>query len=245
MTTQKILSAVAIALFATATFTSCKKDKKEPLCQLTSASVIASGGSDNYSFTYNSDNKVNQIVEVSGGTTTTTTLAYSGNIVNITSRELGVIEDLTILTLNSDGRVIREENRDPNTNSITSYTNYTYASNGELTSSTSKYGTDPEDFSIITTTNGNISSISNDGDVTTLDYITDQTWRAGDYLDIIQRLNNGNNFYFVNKNLVKSVASGGNINNFSYTYGENNTITQMKIISGGTSTDVNYVHECK
>lgn len=247
MKTSKILTTAAIVLIAATTFTSCKKDdKKKPNCKLISATVDGGGGGggETYTFSYNNDNKVIQIAATGGSSPSTTTLTYSGTTVNIISRSGGSIDGKVILTLNDASHVTRMEDRDPVSNSIDSYTDYTYGTNGNLTSYTSKYGSSAPELTTVATTNGNITSIASAGDITTLEYNTDQAWRSGDYIDIIQRLQQGNNFYLFNQNLLKSTTNGGDISNYNYTYDANNNIATLQIVGGGSATGVTYQHQC-
>lgn len=248
---QNKMTTAAMIVIVLAGLSSCKKDDKkdEPkklTCNLISANINSNKpDASSYTFSYNSDNKVSQIVYVYKSTTTTTTLAYSGNTVNATSREGGALKGKAILTLNSAGRIVRQENRDIVNDTIQAVLIYTYSASGELTTFSSQSGKTEPKVSTVASINGNVSSIASAGNVTLLEYYTDQASRAGDYIDILQRLQLGNNFYIVNKNLVKSQTTGTDISNFSYTYDANNNISALQIVNNGTTTDVTYQHQCQ
>lgn len=245
MKIQTLLCAVTLLLSVAVVLPGCKKDKqKTPDCKLVSAQITGSTTPESYTFSYNADNKVNQIMSVNGGTTSTTTLTYSGNKVNVSQSIGGAIINKTVLTLNSAGRILLQEQRDPNNDTLISTTTMTYNGNGELLSIASMSGGSTT-LSTIAMSNGNIVSMTDGTNLTTLEYYTDQAWRAGDYIDILQRLQLGNNFYLVNKNLIKSLSFGTNITNFTYTFDDNNNISSLQMLSGGAPINVSYQHQCQ
>ena len=244
MKSFQVLKFAVVLLVAGATISGCQKDKnKESNCQLVAANFAADSAGSSYTFTYNSNNKITQIV--STGDNINKTLAYSGNTVEIINRESSQIQGKTVLTLNSEGRIIRQEDRDPVSNQVENVSDYTYSASGELTSVSNKYGNSQAQISTLTNTNGNITIANNNGQISTFEYLEDQPQRAGDYFDLLQRLNMGNNFSVFNKNLLKRIQDQSSTTEFSYTYDENNNISSLTIKEGNNIEKVNYKYDCK
>lgn len=228
---------------------SCKKDKKksdpDAKCRLTAFTDVTPGGgsSSTTSFSYNNDNKVSQIT-TSGTTIETKTFTYSGNTINIITKYGTTISSKEILTTNSAGNLIRSERRDVNNDTITGYTNYEYTSNGNLLKATDQYGSSTPTISNCVFTNGNLTSIGSSGSSTNLDYFSEQNFKIGDYLYLIQFIQYGRAFYIVNKNLVKSFESGGSIQNFDYTFDANNRITRLTLTQGASVSVIDIQQVC-
>lgn len=238
----------ALLIAVVFTFSNCKKKEveKKLSCKLISANVNYDGNtSESYTFSYNNENKVSQISSTSGAYKYTTTLAYSGNLVEIIKREGPSVIEKKTLTLNSADHITRIEERDPENDTLISISMMNYNSNGELINYTTKYSNEPARLTTVVTSNGNITSLASEGDVTTLEYNLSQNWRAGDYVDLIQRIFYGNNFYLFNKNLLKSMKMNGQIVNFNYSYDVDNNITQMETLTNGNTSIITYQHQCE
>lgn len=243
---------ITITTFAFSLFfiQSCKKDKTPDTpaakqCRLIAATVTpTSGTAVTYSFSYNNDKSVSQIIS-SESPVVTQTFTYSGHTINLIEKTGNTITSKRVMTTNNSGRLLHSESRDLNVDTITSTNDYEYNNNGDLLKITSKYGTSAPEITNAVFTNGNISSIGGSGSVTTFDYYTDQNFRIGDYIYLTQFLNSGNAFYIFNKNLVKTFTSGSSISNFNYTFDSDNNISQTKIVSGSDITTVDVQQVCE
>lgn len=249
---KKIFTLTAIACLVIS-IQSCKKDKDSnptpnpptKQCRLTAATSSPSSGSGTtYSFTYNNDNKVSQIV-TSGSPVYTKTFTYNGHTINIISKSGTTVNGKTVITTNDAGRQLHSEERDVNTDTITSYSDFEYTNNGDLLKITQKYGSSPSTIINLTYSNGNLMSLSSSGSVTTYDYYTDQSFRIGDAFYFSQIFEFGTAFYIVNKNLVKSYSRGSIIENYNYTFDTDNNITQMKTINGSNISTIAVQQLCE
>ncbi len=245
---KKIFTLTAIACLAIS-IPSCKKDKDpDPpakKCRLTAITITPSTGTPSTtSFSYNNDKTLSQIIS-SGSPVVTNTFTYSGNTINRITKEGNAITGKTVMTTNSAGNLLHSEDRDINTDTITSKSDYEYNSNGELLKVTTKYGSSAPQIENSVFLNGNLSTIGGSGSLTSLEYNTDKKFQIGDYLHLIQLLNTGSAFYIINKNLVKSITNGSNITNFDYAFDANSNITQMKIVNGASITTIDVQQVCE
>lgn len=250
---MKNIFAIAAFVCLAITVQSCNKDKdSDPtptpaakVCRLTSATVIPpSGEGITYSFSYNNDHKISQIIS-SDSPVNTTTFTYSGNTINVAGKSGTTQTDKTIITTNAAGLQLHSETRDLDNDTVISSIDYEYGSNGDLLKITNIYGDDDPTITNASSSDGNIISLNGSGSLTTMEYYTDQKFRIGDYFHILQMIQTGTAFYIVNKNLVKSFSSGSNITNFNYTFDADNNITQLDIISGADITTVHFQQVCE
>ena len=101
-------------------------------------------------------------------------------------------------------------------------------------------GSAPE-VTTLTWGGGNVTAITSGGSTQSLEYFTDKTARAGDYLQLSQL--QGGYQILRNKNMVKSVLQGTSILNFDYTYDEDGKTTSVKI-TGSASDTFTYQYQC-
>lgn len=249
---KNILTLTAIICLALS-FQSCKKDKDSDsnptppakVCRLAAATITTpSGSGTTYSFSYNNDEKISQII-LSGSPLVTATFTYSGNAINVVRKSGATITSKIVITTNAAGLILHSEDRDLNTDTVDSYSDYEYTNSGELTKVTQNYGSSEPNISNCSYSNGNLVTLSNSGTVSSFDYYTDQSFRIGDYLRFLQFIDTGNAFFIVNKNLVKSQTDGDYISNFNYTFDTDNNITQLDIINGAEITSVAFQQICE
>jgi len=235
MRTQKFLS-VPVLLFAAASlFSSCKKDDApSQSCRII---TISASGSDPINFTYNADGKVSSYI--SGKTSIT--YAYSGN--NVVSNETynGAFSQKKIITNGANGLTTNVKT-ETSANGSTWF-NDSYEYNGtQLIKATTTFsdGSQPT-VNIIKWENGNMSTLTNGNNITNIEYYTDKPAQQGDYLDLIQKIQNVN--IYRTKNAIKSLFSGGDINTYEYTFGSEG-ITGLKMSQGNSTTNYTYQHQC-
>lgn len=249
---KNIFTLTAI-VFLAISIQSCKKDKdSDPAptppvkkCRVTAATITSSSEPGvTYSFTYNNDMKVSQIIS-SESPVVTTTFTYSGNTVNVIKKSGTTITDKTVITTNAAGLQLRSEERDLNTDTATYFSDYEYNNSGEILKVTHGYSNSDPTITNCSYTDGNMISMSSSGIIANLEYYTDQSFRSGDYLHLIQFLESGNTLYIVNKNLVKSLIQGSSITNFNYTFDTDNNIIQMDVINGSDIMTVDFQQVCE
>lgn len=243
---KHILLTTAAALLALGLSSCGKKDNKiQPNCQLLSASIQPSSGSpDGYTFSYNNDKKVSQIVHTIDNFMETRTLTYSGNTVNMLTKVRNATIEKRVLTLNDKGLILRNEERGVIVDTLKNTSEYTYNAKGEVVTFTYTPVAGTPSISTIAFTNGNATSISSGGTFTNFDYYTDQAFRPGDYLQFVQMQQLGNNYFLVNNKLLKSQTSGNETTNYNYTYDANNNISQVEVRYNGNSNKILFQHIC-
>jgi len=229
-----------MAVLVTAVLVSCKKDSTpDPICRIITVTLVPVSGKDQiYNFTFNSDGKLSSRSD----TTSITTFAYSGSTVIATTNNAGVFASKGIFTLNANGMAsnVRTETNVAGTNWYNQAFEY---SGTEVIKSTytSSVGGVPT-VNTINWNGGNLVSVASGSTIiTTVEYYTDIPAQTGDYLNLAQQ-NEGYEIYRT-KNAVKSLISGSNISNFSYSRDPGGKITSMVLTSGSAST-YNYQYQC-
>ncbi|MCP9749687.1 hypothetical protein [Ferruginibacter sp. HRS2-29] len=220
MRTQKFLSVPVILLAAASLVSSCKKE--EAPSQTCRIITVSAPGTDPINFTYNAEGKVSSYI--SGKTSIT--YAYSGN--NVVSNETfnGAFSQKKIITNGANGlttNVKTETNADG-----TQWYNDTYEYSGtQLIKATTTYSNGSQPIvNILKWENGNMVMLTQGNNVTNIEYYADKPAQQGDYLDLIQKTQNIN--IYRTKNAIKSLFSGGDINTYEYTFG-NEGITGLKM----------------
>lgn len=239
MKTSKLLAKAMITLVAIVFFSACKKDKDEqnkPVCRIITA-IPSSGAGNSFNMTYNNEGKVSTI---SSGNDITT-IAYSGNTAIATTNTSGAFSSKRIINFNSDGLAINVKiEYDP---AGTSWDNQLYEYSGtnliKATYTSSSGGT--PSVSVVTWSNDNLVSVSSGTSVSTLDYYTDKFSQTGDYLYLAQ-LVQGFQIYRT-KNLLKSISSGTDINNFNYSFDADGNISSVTV-TGSTAVTYTYQYQC-
>lgn len=228
---------------------SCKKGKDkenippEKQCRITALTTLpTSGPGITYSFTYNNDKKVSQIIS-SESPSEVTTFTYSGNTAIIIKKTGSSITEKMVATTNSSGMLTRFEYWDPVPDTLNSYMEFEY-NNTELLKLTYHSGASSS-ITNVSYTNGNLTNATSSGSVATFEYYTDQAFRPGDFFYVQQIFNQGKMFYVVNKNLLKSQSQGGTITNFNYTFNANNLITKLESVSSGTISAIQIQQICE
>jgi hypothetical protein len=238
MKTMKLFSSITFVLVTIGFLAGCKKNKdevKKPDCRII---TITPSTGDAYNISYNTDGKLST---VSYGNNTTT-YAYSGNTVIATTNISGAFDSKKIITVNAQGMALNV--RTENNVSGTDWNNYVFEYSGGTQLIKSTYTTSSggaPDITLLTWTNGNLSSLTSGSSVTTIDYYTDKPAQEGDYLHIAQ-LVQGYRIYKPN-NLIKSVLSGSSITSFAYNFGTDGIITSLTA-SGSSASVFTYQHQC-
>lgn len=249
---KNIFVVAAIVGFAIS-IQSCKKDKDsdpvstppEKVCKVMAVTVESPIESPyTYTFSYNNDNKISKIVR-SGSPVYTTTFLYSGNTINLVGKSGDSINSREVLTINDSGLLIRSETLDPVNDTLISYVDYEYTANGEIIKATDVYDNSEPSISTCSYSNGNLTTISSEGNIVNFEYYNDEKYRIGDYVHFLQLINFGSTSYIINKNLVKSQQQGSNISNFNYTFDSDNNISQLDIIDDTDITSILFQQVCE
>jgi YD repeat-containing protein len=236
---MKLLSRLFVVLSIILLVTGCKKDppaeqqQKDP-CKVTSVSVNGTS----VALTYNDDGTVSSVTS-SGGTRTYT---YSDNTVTQTTTVLGQFVQKIIVTQNSAGfatNVRTEYSADGS-----DWTNEVYEYDGNQVSKltyTDSESDEPE-VSTFKWSGGNLVSVTDGDDITTIDYYTDKPSQAGDYVFASQLVQGY--FVFSNKNLVKTITDGDDVSNITYIFGDDGKINSFSEDDGSDVTTYNFTYQC-
>jgi len=230
--------------------TACSKHSNKPEPSKSRCKISAeTGGLNNYSFTYNSDGKVQTI---SSGTLLTT-LTYSGNMtIATTKNNSGVFYKKATITFNEDGMTTNEKVEEDK--SGTQWENYAYVYNGtqlikEIISYSPLGGTPMPSLTITYTWSGGnplSETVPNGSGVITYtyEYYLDKTSQQGGYLRFYDLT--GGIKTVLPKNLVKSVSGNANIENYSYNFDNDGKISDFtEVISNGNTYTYNLQYQCK
>lgn len=228
-------------------FSACNKSATIPdqQCHLQYVNIVANYYSDVYVFTYDSLDRVTGIELSSRNGTSRKNLTYSENQVVINTMYPYNNPAKQVLTLNNYGKVLRLENREPTTDSILSYTDYYYNVFGWLTGYAAKEGNKAVQIATVTNVEDNVTSITTNVGTTYFTFNPNKDWLAGDYIDLQQRISFGNNYYLVNKNLLKSEFRAKDTTYYNYVFDDKNNISSLEKIDSGRVTKITYVHDCK
>ena len=234
MKSFKILSLPVLLLSAVVFFSSCKKDSAENSnCKI--ITVSASAG-DNYNFTYNTDGKIETVINGNR----LTVFTYSGNTAVASTTNNGLFADKKTITLNANGFAASVKT-ETSANGANWYKD-SYDYNGkELIKDTytNSQNVAPQ-FTTIAWSGGNMISTTQNGTTSTIEYDLTKPAQEGDYIWLIQTIQ-GYKVYST-KNIIKSAATSNVINSFDYTF-ENGKITALKF-NGGSITNYNYQYQC-
>ncbi|HUZ59072.1 MAG TPA: hypothetical protein VMU83_09835 [Hanamia sp.] len=239
MRTIKLIIKLFATLVAVSLFAGCKKDststQPQSSCKVTSISV---GGAIAETVAYNTNGTIDSIV--SG--TDITSYVYSGNTITETTLNSGQFDNIAIVTVNSDElatNVRTEYSADG-----TDWDNAAYEYNGSQVTkliSTSSY-TVSADTTSFQWSAGNLASVIEDGDTTKIDYFTDKLSQPGDYLSLSQ-LHQGYEI-FINKNIIKTITTGADVSNLTYTYDTNGKITSLTENDGTNTETYSFQYQC-
>lgn len=236
-----------LTFIATLAFTGCSKhhDNKpaKPKCKI----ITETGGPDNYSFTYNSDGKVQTIAWA----TFTTTFTYSGHTAVATTRNIsGAFQDKKTITLNGSGMTTNVRLDEDVSGKY--WENFAYVYQGSQLIKTTVTFSPALGGSTITTTytwsGGNPVSetVSQGGSVATYtnEFYTGKPSKQGGYLrfkDLSEGIKT-----MLPKNLIKSSSGNSYIENYSYHFDSDGKVTDFKrVISSGNTRTYNLQYQCK
>jgi hypothetical protein len=234
---MKILSGLIVTMSFILFITGCKKDDPaapQSTCKITS--IVTGGGA--IAISYNTDGTIDSL---SVGTAVIS-YSYSGNIITENTTVSGQFAGKVIVTVNSAGlatNVKSEYSEDG-----TQWDNEAYDYDGNQASKltyTSSYGGSAE-ISTFQWSGGNLVSISDDGDVTNVDYYTDKASQSGDYLSLSQLIQGYE--VFRNKNMIKSVTDGTDIINITYVFDNDGKVTSFTEDDGTDQTAYGLSYQC-
>lgn len=238
------LPVIAVCAVSLWTFSSCKKNENDPVCKIKTISTINGSSSSLITLTYNSDGKLSSVTNTGSGGGSSILFTYSGNTINVIDKNTGgTTTGSKDITLNSNGKIGTVLEKDA-AGVLESTTTYQYDGNNNLSSVTSTPVGSPQEVSIVTYTNGNMTSITGSGGATTFDYYTDKSFQDGDYLKLVQYLDYGA-FFITNNNLIKTYASSATPIMFTYEMDNTGKISKMTMTSTSSSQAYNYTYECK
>ena len=227
------ISAAVVLILAIGTFNSCKKNNdKKPDCKISALSSPTSTARNTLS--YDANGKLSRLI--SGGSFTS--YSYSGSTTIVTTLDSGKFSSRTTISSNDAGLAINVRTESDETG--TTWNNGFYEYNGEeliKSTSTSSVGGPP----VITTytwNNHNMVSSTTDTTTTVYGYYTDKPRQIGDYFLLVQMIQG---YEIVrNKNLLKSVATS----TLAYDFGADGKITTLSVISGNSTTFLDYEYQC-
>lgn len=212
-----------IAVIITVLFAACKKDgaNKQQECRVSSINL---NGTATTNFSYNEQGWVSVM---SKGDEVTTYSYTAGGYIRQMLKANKLMEKSTT-ELNAQGLIqkITKQQFDLNGNVIFNliYT-YEYNGNGEIVKSISKSGSNPEQTTTYTWSNGNLVST---GSGVIYSYYTDKSSQDGDLLRITNLQAYGR-ILIKNKNLVKSVSQNGTTTNIDYEFDSNGRIIKSHL----------------
>jgi hypothetical protein len=213
--------------------TGCKKSNdKKASCQLSSASSATAGNA--YVFLYNNEDKLIRTTLNSN----LVTYDYSGNTTVVTSLDSGKFFSKSTVTNNSDGLAINVRTDYDLAGTMWSNTFYEYTgtelSRSTFTSSAGGNAT----VNTYTWSNQNLIASKQDTSISTLEYYIDKPRQTGDFLSLIQFIQ-GYEIYRT-KNLLKSLTGS----NLIYVFGTDGKINSVEVVSGTTTSILDYQYQC-
>lgn len=216
-------------------FAGCKKDDPgttQPKCKITS--IVA--GSNSATVTYNTDGT---IASVTFGSVVTT-YSYNGNVITETITSSGQTLGKLTVTVNSAGLATNVKTEIQGGE----WDNEAHEYNGNQISRSTYTSSDGGDAEITTYqwSGGNMVSINDDGDITTIDYYTDKPTQQGDYLFILQLLQGYT--IFKSNNMVKSATDGTDVTNITYTFDSDGKVTSFTEDDGSDQTAYGLSYQC-
>lgn len=211
----------AMALFVTgalAITASCNKKDSTPkeVCKV--QRVVS--GNESYLFSYDDQFRISKIESPDK----VANYSYNGNQSTILTTSSGSFSNKKIITTNDAGLVLNVKTESNTSGTIWTNETYTYNGNQVATSvSSNSTGLGNSTTNYIWASDGNLATIiSASGATTDFSYYNDQAYQEGDFLNVLNLIQNGYTFY-KNKNLVKSASS----NTISYTFDEANKINKI------------------
>lgn len=244
---QIILKLLAPLLLASMII-SCKKNNNEnenvivqtPSCKLVKIISVSTNTASNSTFniSYNNDGNISVIHQTGTGDPITKVFTYNGNTILITHSTGNKVSKVDSLQLNNNGLLDFAQSKDEGSGTKTT-NKFTYNAAGELLTSSTKSGNNPVTTTSYTFTNGDMTLQG----TTAYSYFGDQSFRDGDYLQIVQLVNTGA-LFVRNKHLVKAVQTGTTLQNFNYEFDADGKIKKLIATSGATIESLTYQYDC-
>ena len=228
MKTARTFAYTLFALFFSAFVLSCKKENnKQPSCRIVAATIVNGSTTTDVAITYNADKKISTM-SMSGGSVLNKSFNYTGNAIMITSTSAGgSFDGRDSVTIDDKGRPVNIRHFYNQAGTSWFNTEYQYSGN-DMTAFMQKYESDNVlDTYTVNSAGGNTVYFGNSGNSTSLEYYSDKTIQAGDYLEFESQIFYGVSLY-PRKNLVKSLDSGvGNFVHLSYEFDAEGKITKV------------------
>jgi hypothetical protein len=241
---KKLFSVIACigALYFAGGLTSCKKDSKnDPVCRIgTISETDMSGPSPSttlLSLSYDESGRISKLVAAGAGNFSKI-FTYSGNAVHIVQSDAGGPQYVWDISLNNNGYPLTITEKDK-LGAVLSTVTMEYTGN-TLSRIISIYTPGTEDTTTYNFSGGNMTNTS-DGVLAT--YYTDKSYQQGDYLKLIQIVNYGVE-YIRNKNLIKSIVSGTDTENFTYEFDNTGKVTKLTLATGTSNISYDYTYSC-
>ncbi|WP_423738128.1 hypothetical protein [Chitinophaga caseinilytica] len=236
-------SAPLLLLFLLA-FTACRKNDDPPPaaeCRTATMIVNTAAATSVYSFSYNSDGKVNRVVNDNN----VITFDYGADGYVVTFSSSGKMYKQTTVKIDAQQRpasaAVKHYKADGtfDPEAITC----TYNSRGELVQQVSQKKGLPAETTSTVWVNGNCTVISNNAQSQTMEYYADKPVQQADIFRINQLLLHGFVNVF-NKNLAKSMKSGASVIQFTYEFDASGRITTATLTTGGQSEARSFQYDC-
>jgi hypothetical protein len=240
MKTQKLIITILLCLVL-----ACKKESdNSSRCNIISIVQIGTAGNQAYTLTYNDEGKI-ATLDQTMGVTSHKDFSYNGNTMYVVTLDKdGHFSQKDSITLDGQQRPLNIRSFLNIDGSI--WYNYTFEYNGD---ELKKYVQVNQSGNVVATstltyTNGNPISISFGNASSILDYYSDKKVQKGDYLEVATLIQYGISLY-PHKNLVKTIASGGALINFSYEFNSNGLISKVTLTNGTDVSLLSYSYECE
>jgi hypothetical protein len=211
-------------------------------CKIISLYDSANGSGSTFNFSYNNNGEISTIQNTNATTGYTEVFTYGNNLILVTKTSIGgVFQSSDSIGLNSAGLMTIDVQVDASNNRTIDA--YTYNSSNQLLTSTNQSNGGTVTTYNYTYTGGDLASYTDGTNVVTLTYFTNKSTAQGDYLNIFQLFNYGDEF-IKNTHLSESLQAGGTIENFNYTFDSSGKITKLTATSGATVETVIYQYQC-
>lgn len=240
---MKTLKVAAAVIISTALFSCKKNNDKQANCRIVTITTSGPGDNTIYNLTYNNDGRISTLT-ISGSSTQTKVFTYNGNtVIANTARGDGSFASRDSITLDVKRRPLNL--RIYSDESGTNFSNYRFEYNGDdlLKIQTTSDNSNIPETQVATYVNGNMVKLATTSSESTLEYFTDKKLQQGDFLEISSLVQNGVSIY-PHKNLVKTIASGSNVQNFNYEFNSDGTISRVTSTNGSSVSTVSYQYQC-
>ncbi|OJV53531.1 MAG: hypothetical protein BGO31_01290 [Bacteroidetes bacterium 43-16] len=226
---KKVVYPALLLAGALALTSSCNKKNNTPakVCKI----QRVTSGTESYLFSYDDQFRISKMESQNR----IANFSYNGNQQTILTTSSGSFSNKRIITTNDAGLTLNV--RSESNTAGTVWTNEAYNYNGNQVSTivaTNSTGLSTSTTNYIWSSDGNLSSIVNpSGTITELSYYTDKEYREGDYLNVLNLVQNGHNF-IRNKNLVKTLSAS---NTISYEFDTENKVNSINVNSSSVQLE--------